>query len=85
MAGAPPGPRPNHTKRPETTHTHPVRDLLANITSALRRPDGQTLVEYGLLLALIALGVVASLAAFGHGVDGLWSTISAAIPVEFIS
>jgi Flp pilus assembly pilin Flp len=55
-----------------------------NYISALRCSDGQTLTEYALVLALVVLGVVGALTAFGTAVGGLWSNtvsgIEALIP-----
>ena len=53
----------------------------------LRRPGGraaeeagQALVEYALLLSLIALVAIGAVEAFGLGVSGLYSTINATFP-----
>ncbi len=46
-----------------------VRVAASRSASAAR---GQTLVEYGLLLAFIALAVIAVLLVFGPGVTGLY-------------
>ena len=47
---------------------------------ALRnREEGQALVEYGLILGLIAVVCIASLEALGTGVDGLLQDIVAAL------
>jgi len=40
----------------------------------LRDEDGQTLVEYGLLISLLALVVVAAVTLFGRSVTGMWGT-----------
>ena len=52
---------------------HFVSTLLAHI----RRDDeeGQTLVEYGLLLALIAIVVIAALIILGPIVSGIFTTV----------
>ena len=42
------------------------------------REDGQALVEYGLILALVALTALAGLAAMSGGVDGLYNVIRGA-------
>ncbi|WP_025435928.1 Flp family type IVb pilin [Peptoclostridium acidaminophilum] len=43
---------------------------------AIRKDErGQGLVEYGLIILLIAIGVVASLGDFGLGVQGLYNKI----------
>ncbi len=38
----------------------------------LRDEDGQTLVEYGLLMSLIALVVIAAVTLFGKSIRGMW-------------
>ena len=43
---------------------------------ALRnREDGQALVEYGLILALVSVACVVTLGALGTGIDGILQTI----------
>jgi len=61
-----------------------MRDRLSAITAArLRRflgqETGQDLMEYGLLVSLIATLLVGSLTAAGDTVENMWSTIVAAI------
>jgi Flp pilus assembly pilin Flp len=38
----------------------------------VRKEDGQTLVEYSLIISLIALTAVGGMAVLGGGVDGLY-------------
>ena len=45
----------------------------------LHKEDGQGLVEYSLILLLVAVAVVAALTQFGVSVGSLWTT-AAAIP-----
>ncbi len=42
----------------------------------IRNNDGQDLVEYALLIAIVALGTVAALAAFQDVIRNVWSAIS---------
>jgi Flp pilus assembly pilin Flp len=42
--------------------------------------DGQALVEYALLVSLIALVAFGTVDAFGHGVSGLYSKIVSVYP-----
>jgi Flp pilus assembly pilin Flp len=42
--------------------------------------DGQALVEYALLISLIALTAFVAVEAFGLGVSGLYSKINAVYP-----
>ncbi len=41
----------------------------------LRAKDGQGLVEYSLIILLVALVIVAALGLFGTGVNSLYTTI----------
>lgn len=45
------------------------------VTNAIRSEKGQTLVEYALLLALIAIIVIAVLTIVGHKTCNVYSTI----------
>ena len=45
----------------------------------LDRDEGQTLVEYGLILALIALVVIGVVAILGNTISGVFSNVSSAI------
>jgi Flp pilus assembly pilin Flp len=42
--------------------------------------EGQGLVEYALIILLVALVAISSLAAFGNGANGLYGSISARLP-----
>jgi pilus assembly protein Flp/PilA len=44
-----------------------------------KREDGQALVEYGLILALVAVVCLGVLATLGTGVQGILQTISDAL------
>jgi len=46
----------------------------------LAREEGQGLVEYGLVLVLIAVVVVAILAVFGGQVSTMFSQVTSAMP-----
>lgn len=41
----------------------------------VRDEDGQALVEYGLILALVALAALTGLATMSGGIDGMYTTI----------
>ncbi len=47
--------------------------------------DGQTLVEYGILISLIALAVVAVVTLFGRGVRSNWNTSDGELSKAFNS
>ena len=42
------------------------------LTQFLEEEDGQTLVEYGMLISLIALVVIAAISLFGSKVANMW-------------
>jgi len=49
---------------------------LLEISKQIRRLEqGQALVEYGLILAVIAIAALVSLSVTGGGIDGLYGTI----------
>lgn len=54
-----------------------IHMVISNLLGFLRRDDeeGQTLVEYGLLLALIAIVVIAALVVLGPIVSGIFDTV----------
>lgn len=41
----------------------------------VEREDGQALVEYSLILALVALAALTGLATMSGGIDGMYTTI----------
>ena len=50
-----------------------ILDLLAK--TLRRKEDGQAMVEYGLILAMIAIAALVGLTFMGGGVDGLYEAI----------
>jgi pilus assembly protein Flp/PilA len=44
------------------------------ITRFIQEEDGQSLVEYGLLVSLIALAAITAVTLFGRGVNKNWET-----------
>ena len=50
------------------------------VQSFVRRDKGQDLLEYSLLVALIALVAVGAITAAGGSVNGIFTQIAAAIP-----
>jgi Flp pilus assembly pilin Flp len=58
--------------------------MLHHITARLRRlEDGQDLIEYALLTALIAMVAFAGVTAVGSAVmDSFWSVIAAGLKVQ---
>ena len=54
--------------------------LLTYVKSFARQEEGQDLLEYALLVALIALVAIGAVTAAGLQVDAVFSAIAAAIP-----
>ena len=57
-----------------------LRDELAHLAARAASEEGQALVEYALLLALIALVAFGAVNEFGLGVSKLYSKINAHMP-----
>ena len=53
--------------------------MLTMMWNALRGQKGQGMVEYGLILALVAVVVIGVLTAMGQGVLGNFTSINAAL------
>jgi pilus assembly protein Flp/PilA len=53
--------------------------LVANLTRFARGEEGATMVEYGLMLALIAVVCVAAVATLGSSANTLFSGISTSL------
>ncbi|MCL6548401.1 MAG: Flp family type IVb pilin [Alicyclobacillus sp.] len=53
-----------------------MRKWLSKVYRTVRAEEGQSLVEYGLIIALIALVVIGVLAAIGGHLSTLFSNIS---------
>jgi pilus assembly protein Flp/PilA len=52
---------------------------------AQHRDRGATAVEYGLLVALIAVGIVGAVSALGGKLDGMFRAITSEIPTSLPS
>ncbi|HIE09400.1 MAG TPA: Flp family type IVb pilin [Armatimonadetes bacterium] len=50
--------------------------MIGMLKRLLREEEGQTLIEYGLILALIAVVVIAMIAALGQRVRNVFITIN---------
>jgi pilus assembly protein Flp/PilA len=46
----------------------------------LRRQQGASAVEYGLIIALIAVAIILTVTALGGGLDGLFQQVLDALP-----
>jgi pilus assembly protein Flp/PilA len=53
--------------------------FLSNVKSFLREEDAPTMVEYGLLVALIAVVAIGAVTTLGTGVSGIFTEASDAL------
>lgn len=53
-----------------------MRAIRTNFRRLRSDKRGATAIEYGLLAALIAMGMIAGLTALGGGANGLWGKMS---------
>ena len=56
-----------------------VLSVYMNLMSSIKNEEGQDLVEYALLLGLIAIAAVVAIGLAGTSVAGFWDTISATL------
>jgi pilus assembly protein Flp/PilA len=49
-------------------------------TKLIRREEGATLVEYGLLIALIALACLTGIGALAGGIDAMFTAVGGKMP-----
>ena len=52
---------------------------LVKLQSKLRKEDGATAVEYGLMVALIAVVIIAAVTLLGNNLNAMFNAIAAAI------
>lgn len=53
--------------------------LYVRIQNLLRREEGQGMVEYGLIIGLVAIAVVGALVALNGGLNGIFGEITTAL------
>ena len=56
-----------------------MRDLLLRLMARYEAEKGQTMVEYGLILALISVAAIAVLGTLGRGVVSTFSSAAASL------
>jgi Flp pilus assembly pilin Flp len=49
-----------------------IREIAVRLRALIAREDGQDLIEYGLLAALVALACVVALGTVGETLNALW-------------
>jgi pilus assembly protein Flp/PilA len=53
--------------------------MITNLIAMIRDEEGATMVEYGLLIALIALVAIAGVTVLGTNLNSLFSTVAGSI------
>ena len=53
--------------------------MLKSLTSLARREEGQTMAEYGIILALIAVIVAVTVGLLGGALDGVFNNVIGAL------
>jgi pilus assembly protein Flp/PilA len=61
---------------------HHCRDLIVSLRRLLLEETGQDLVEYALVVALIAFGATAGMSSLGKGINTLFSHISTTLAAQ---
>lgn len=56
-----------------------IRFALTYVRSFIRREEGQDLIEYALLAALVAVGAVVVLGSVSDGIDNVFNDVVAAL------
>jgi Flp pilus assembly pilin Flp len=69
-----------HSPSPSVSAGMQLRDWVDLARVELRREEGQTMTEYGILLALIVVGVVAVLVLMGPKIVKAFSYVNANMP-----
>ena len=54
--------------------------IAAYLRARLTRDEGATAVEYGLLVSLIAIGMIVGVTAFGDRLEGFFNSLVAKLP-----
>ena len=54
----------------------PINSLYAQLSSLVAREEGQDLVEYALVVSLIAFGAVAGMSSLASGLNSVFLTVS---------
>ena len=58
-----------------------INNINKRIEAALSRQEGQGMVEYGLIIALVAIAVIVALTALGGQLTSIFSSITSSLNV----
>ena len=56
-----------------------MKKLICRLTNPVRNEDGQGMVEYGLIIALIAVVVIGALVLLGPKIAGIFTSVTSQI------
>ncbi len=56
-----------------------MKTLLTKIKNFIREEEGASAVEYGLLVALIAVAIIAAVTALGTSLSGMFTSVATTI------
>jgi pilus assembly protein Flp/PilA len=56
--------------------------MYVNFQNLMNREEGQDLVEYAMVIALIALGATAGMQAVASGINGAFDSVSVALATD---
>lgn len=56
-----------------------MKNLLTKVKSFIREEEGASAVEYGLLVALIAVAIIAAVTAVGSNLASLFNTVASTL------
>ena len=56
-----------------------MKNLMNNVKRFLREEEGVTAIEYGLIAALIAVGIIASVTSVGTQLKAIFTSIATAL------
>lgn len=58
-----------------------LQNLVASIVTRLQREEGQTMAEYGMLVALIAVAAIIGVTAFGGALGNFFTGLPAQLKI----
>ena len=56
-----------------------MRDFMLKLAAIRETEDGQTMVEYGLILALVSIAAIVALGILGGDVSGVFSSVDGSL------
>ncbi len=57
-----------------------MKTLYTRFADFLRNEDGPTAVEYAIMVALVAVGIITAVTALGGGISGTFNDVNSSLP-----